>query len=278
MTELRQKMKDEMSLRGFSEGTQANYIRAIAGLSGYYHRSPAKLTEQEIKKYLLYLLRERKLARSTYNVIVCALDFFYRNVLHQEICTPHLPRSKQPSKLPNILTIAEITKIINALGNIKHQALLILIYGAGLRGAEAVNLKIGDIDSKRMLIHVRNGKGGKDRFTILSSVMLKILRRYWKIYRPVDWLFQGQKSNEALSSATAIKIYKRAKQKAGITRPTSIHSLRHAFATHLLEAGENIFTIQQLLGHSSIKSTTRYLRMSPRKYTDIISPAEKLNI
>jgi len=282
MTTLREKMKEEMQLRGFSSGTQKKYLYEVIKLYKYYRRSPAKLNHDEIKTYLLYLISERKLAASTYNVTVHALRFFYDMVLHRTISYHNFPLSKEPKKLPDILSTAEVASLIKATINIKHRAMLVLAYGAGLRSSEVAKLKIEDIDSKRMQIHIRNGKGGKDRYVVLSPVMLKVLRNYWcKSRSKVQscWVFPDQSANKPITSTTVGAVFKKAKECAGIiNKRGGVHSLRHAFATHSLEAGEDLYTIKQLLGHSCIESTARYLRMTNNKMKSIKSPIEALNI
>jgi integrase/recombinase XerD len=281
MTTLREKMKEAMILRGFSEGTQRKYLYEVIKLYKYYQQSPAKLSQEEIKSYLLYLISERKLAASTYNVAVHSLRFFYDMVLRRVISYHDFPLSKEPRKLPDILSVKEVADIIKAAVNIKHRTMLVLAYGAGLRSAEVANLTVGDIDSDRMQIHIRNGKGGKDRYVVLSPVMLEMLRNYWRKYRiqvKSIWIFPGQSSAKPITSSTVGAVYKQAKERAGINKKGGVHSLRHAFATHSLEAGEDLYTIKQLLGHSCIESTACYLRLTNNKMKLIKSPIEALDI
>lgn len=281
MTTLREKMKDAMLLRGFSAGTQKKYLYEVIKLHDHYQRSPAKLNNEEIKGYLLYLVSERKLAASTYNVAVHSLRFFYDMVLRRIIYYQDFPLSKEPKKLPDILSTQEVASIIKACSNIKHRTILVLTYGAGLRSAEVASLKVEDIDSDRMQIHVRNGKGGKDRYVVLSPVMLQMLRDYWRKSRAKvksSWIFPGQTLANSITPATVGAVYKRAKKSAGISKQGGVHSLRHAFATHSLEAGEDLYTIKQLLGHSCIESTARYLRLTNNKMRSIKSPIEALDI
>lgn len=281
MTTLRSKMKDEMVLRGFSTGTQKKYLYEVTKLSKHYQRSPAKISQKEIKAYLVYLVSERRLAASTYNVAVHSLRFFYDKVLRRIISYYDFPLSKEPRKLPDILSTTEVANIIRAAINIKHRAILVLVYGTGLRSSEVANLKIEDIDSKRMQIHIRNGKGGKDRYVVLSPVMLGMLRNYWRKSRSKiksNWIFPSQSPNKPITPATVGAVFKKAKQRTGITKQGGVHSFRHAFATHSLEAGEDLYTIKQLLGHSCIESTARYLRMTNNKMRSIKSPIEALKI
>ena len=281
MTTLREKMKDAMILRGFSSGTQKKYLYEVIKLHDYYRRSPAKLSNEEIKSYLLYLVSERKLAASTYNVAVHSLRFFYDMVLRRIMSYRDFPLSKEPRRLPDILSTIEISRLIKAAGNIKHRAILVLAYGAGLRSSEITKLKAGDVDSDRMQIHIRNGKGGKDRYVVLSPVMLEVLRDYWCKSRSKvksNWIFPGQSPANPITPSTVGAIYKRAKRCAGIDKRGGVHSLRHAFAIHSLEAGEDLYTIKELLGHSSIESTARYLRLTNNKMQSIKSPIEALKL
>ncbi len=285
MTTLREKMKREMTLRGLSSGTQDNYLRAVVKLHEHFNRNPAKLTEDEIKDYLLLLLTNKPIAASTYNINVYGLKFFYENVLDKKMVAVKLPRHKEPQKLPDILSASEIQRIIKATTNLKYRTLFILIYGAGLRAAEAASLRVHDIDSERSVIHVREGKGGKDRYVILSPFMLKALRLYWKQCRlktsaeglPTNVIFIGA-SGKAISTASIAAQYRRSKELASIKKQGGVHSLRHAFATHALEAGADLYAIKQLLGHSAITSTVRYLRMTDKTRQIVQSPVERLSL
>lgn len=292
MTTLREKMKQEMILRGFSIGTQENYLRSVVKLHDYYNRSPAKLSEDEIKSFLLFVISNQSCAASTYNVMIHGLKFFYEVVLSKKMVVINLPRMKEPQKLPDILSQNEVARIIKATLNLKHRTLLILIYGAGLRASEAASLRVKDIDNERSVIHIREGKGKKDRYVMLSPFMLSSLRTYWKQCRlpPLkniarsqgckkedDFIFLGQ-SGDALSASSIGAIYKRSKKLAGITKQGGVHSLRHGFATHSLEAGADLYAIKQLLGHASITSTVRYLRMTDKTLQSIQSPVDQLDL
>lgn len=289
MTSLREKMKQEMTLRGLSTGTQEHYLRAIKKLNDHYNLSPAKLSENEVKAFLLFVISNQPWAASTYNVMVHGLKFFYEVVLNKRMVAINLPRKKEPQKLPDILSQNEVARIIKATLNLKQRTLLILIYGAGLRASEVASLRVKDIDSDRSVIHIRDGKGGKDRYVILSPFMLSSLRVYWRQCRlqtskdteqdhiNEDFIFLGQ-SGAALSASSIGAIYKRSKKLAGIKKQGGVHGLRHAFATHALEAGADLYTIKQLLGHSSITSTVRYLRMTEKNLQSIQSPVDQLNL
>jgi site-specific recombinase XerD len=278
MTALRQKMINEMTLRRFSANTQRAYLSAVAGLARYYKQSPEKINKQMIQDYLLHLMQERKLEWSSCNVIVCSLRFFYTNTLGMDSAFLSIPPRKKVHQLPEILSTDELERLFGVLTNQKHRTLLMTTYAAGLRVSEVVNLKLTDIDSKRMMIRVRQGKGSKDRYTILSKRLLKELRIYWKMYRPSLWLFSGRNPERPLSTSTPPCIYNNAKDKAGIKKGNGIHTLRHCFATHMLEAGVDIRTIQVLMGHSSIMTTVIYLQVTRKRFSDTQSPLDLLNI
>jgi len=268
-----------MTLIGLSQSTQAIYLRAVIRLYNYYNKSPSQLTEQEIKSYLLYLKQDIKLAPNTYNIHIYALRFFYGITLNRPLFKLNLPTTKVIYKLPDILSANEVQRIIKAVGNIKYRTLLMLmvIYSAGLRVSEAVKLRIKDIDSDRMMLHIRCAKGGKDRYTILSPMVYKALQNYWKVCKFKDYVFpSNHDAHKPLSTHSASPVFKTAKANAGITKSGGIHGLRHAFATHLLESGANLFSIKTLLGHASIQSTIRYLDFVPHHQQNLTSPIEQL--
>jgi len=284
MTTLREKMKQEMTLRGYSPNTQNVYVRSVVKLHDHFNRNPAELTEDEIKEFLLFILAKKSIAASTYNIIIHGLKFFYERVLDKKMVVIEIPRRKEPQKLPDILSAAEVEKIIKSTLNLKYRTLFILIYGAGLRISEAASLCIEDIDSKRSVIHIRQSKGGKDRYVILSPLMLKTLRMYWKKCR-LKTLTQGKSnfifiglSGKAISTQSIGAVYRCSKKIAGIKKQGGVHALRHAFATHALEAGADLYTIKQLLGHASITSTVRYLRMTDKVLQMVQSPVERLSL
>ncbi len=278
MTALRQKMINDMTLRRLSPNTQTAYISAVAGLARYYKQSPERINNQMIQDYLLHLMQERKLQWSSCNVIVCGLRFFYTHTLGMDSMFLSIPPRKKVYQLPEILSTEEIERLFAAVSNQKHRTLLMTTYAAGLRVSEVVNLKLTDIDSKRMMIRVRQGKGSKDRYTILSERLLKELRIYWKKYRPSQWLFSGRNQKRPMKVYSAPKIYYKAKDKAGIKKGKGIHTLRHCFATHLLEAGVDLRTIQVLMGHSSIMTTVVYLKVTRKQISQTQSPLDLLNI
>lgn len=276
MSTLREKMKQEMILVGLAQSTQAVYLKAVVQLYDHYNQSPTKLSTQQIREYLLHL-KNKPLAPNTYNVQIYALRFFYCVTLRQPLRKLDLPTTKVTYKLPSILSADEVKRIIQATGNIKHRTLLITIYGAGLRVSEVVNLRMNDIDGERKTLHIRCGKGGKDRYVILSPVVYQALKAYWRACRFEDFIFPNpQDFHKPLSSASAAKIFKTAKAIAEIKKDGGIHSFRHAFATHLLESGADIFAIKELLGHASINSTVRYLAFVPGRHKDLKLPIDQL--
>jgi len=267
-----------MKLRGFSVRTQQSYVAAVAAMAGFYNESPDVIGKERVQAYLLYLSEERKLAWSSCNIARAALRFFYRQVIEREEAKLWIPPRKTESKLPEILSREEVEHLLCVLTNPKHRVLLMTTYAAGLRVSEVVALCVQDIDSDRKVIRVRRGKGRKDRYTILSKRLLIELRKYWKIERPPVCLFPGRDLNKPMSRSSVQAIYRRAKKKAGITKRGGIHSLRHAFATHLLESGVDLRTIGVMLGHSSIRSTMRYLRVSCKHMSSVKSPLDLLDL
>jgi len=261
MSPLRKQMQADMVLRGLAPRTQEAYLAAVAGLARHYGRSPDQLTEEDVQRYLLHLIEERKLAWASTNQTACALRFFFHVTLKRPDASFLIPSRKAPAKLPEILSRGEIDRILDACTSLRHRALLMTTYAAGLRVSETCLLKPTDIDSTRMMIRVANGKGGKDRYTLLPPLLLETLRLYWRAARPVHWLFPKTDGKEPVNISQVQKMFQVAKRRAGVTKQGGIHSLRHAFATHLLEAGVDIHTIGRLLGHNNIATTTRYLHV-----------------
>jgi site-specific recombinase XerD len=276
MSQLRQAMIKAMQLRNFSENTQQAYVTAIKQLAIYYQRSPENINEQEVQNYILYLAKEKNLSWSTCNVIVSSIRFFYKNILKKTHDTFYLPFAKRPYYLPDILTQDEIKALLHVTKNPKHHAIFMTVYSAGLRVSEVTHLTISDIDSQSNVICIRQGKGKKDRYVPLSPRLLQELRQYWKLDRPRHWLFPGVDPTKPITRHGVQDAFKKAKIKANITKKVSIHSLRHCFATHLLERGTELVDIKQLLGHSSISTTLRYTRISKQRVSDIISPLDSL--
>lgn len=276
MTPLRALMCDQMTLRHLSDRTKSLYVSAVANLAAFYHKSPDLLSEDQVQQYLLHLIEERQLSWSSCNVAVSAFRFFYREVLKQPETVFSIPPRKTRKTIPHILSVEEALRLITAPSNPKHRALLMTVYGAGLRVSEVVQLQNRHIISSRMQIRIEQGKGNKDRYTILPLRLLEELRSYWHLFRPAIWLFPGRDPSRPLARGAVQKIYYRAKELTGITRPGGIHILRHCFATHYLETGGDIFTLKRLLGHSSIASTTRYLHLLSADLPECSSPLDLL--
>jgi integrase/recombinase XerD len=274
MEKLWTQMQGDMELRGFTKPTQQSYLREARRFVEHFDKPAEELGEKEIKEYLLHAVRDRKISQSTLKQYYSGLRFLYKTTLKRDWVVDKIPYPKQTTKLPVILDKKEVQSLLSAIENIKHKAILMVTYSAGLRVSETTHLAISDIDSTRMLIHVRQGKGGRDRYSLLSQVALETLRQYWKEYRPTSWLFPGQEANKPIAHSSVQMIFTNARKKAGITKPVSIHSLRHAFATHLLEAGTDLHHIQLLLGHASPKTTTIYLHVSKHNLSRIASPLD----
>ncbi len=276
MTPLRQRMIEDMQLRNYSTGTQRSYIHYAEDFANHYHLNPSRLGLDEIRNYQLYLIEERKLSPQSVNCFVSAVKFLYTVTLEMPWGDEPFPRLKVPEKLPVVLAASEVIQFFGCIGILKHRAVLMLCYGSGLRISEAVSLKVGDIDSKRMLVAVRQGKGGKDRYSVLSERLLLLLRQYWKIQRPKDWLFPAIRAGRHIQEHTIRQVCREACQMAGITKQVTPHMLRHSFATHLLESGTDTRAIQVMLGHSRIDTTARYTRVSPQTVGQTVSPLDSL--
>ena len=275
MSQLREEMIRAMELKDFSPRTQESYLYAVKGLAAYHKKSPDQLSLREVEDYLLYLKDEGKSA-STRNVIISGLRFLYEKTLDNKEIALKLPRRRKLKILPEVLSRKQVASILDAPLNVKHQMILKTAYSAGLRVSEVANLKINHIDSDRMMIRVDQGKGRKDRYTLLSKRLLEDLRAYWHLYRPESWLFYSKTNDHAMSIATMQRVYTRAKRKAGVTKGRGIHTLRHCFATHLLEAGYDIRKIQLLMGHKSLSTTMIYLHVSRSGLAKVKSPLDFL--
>ena len=277
MGELRTRMDNDMLLRGMAEKTREAYLGAVARMVKFYRRLPEQISEQEVQAYLLHMMQEEKLSWSTCNIAAHALRFLYHTTLGRDRTQFCIPSAKQPSRLPEILSQEEIVRLFEATPNPKHRALLMTTYAAGLRVSEVVNLKVTNIDSDRMSLRVEQGKGAKDRYTLLSPRLLEELRSYWRRDRPAVWLFPSR-TGRPLDVSAAQKIYYTAKLRARITKRGGIHGLRHAFATHSLEAGTDVHTIQRLLGHGHISSTMRYFHLAHPTLMANRSPLDLLDL
>ena len=276
MDTLREKMLAELQLRGITPRTQTAYLREIAKLENYFNRSPEELGEEEVKEYLVHMLEDRGLSSGTYKYYAAGIKFLYRTTLNRGEVVEKIKYPKAKIKLPVVLDLSEVRTMLSVMENLKHRAVLTITYSAGLRVSETAHLKVTDIDSKRMMVRVRQGKGGKDRYTILSKTTLECLREYWRAYRPKDWLFEGQKEDSHICYTSIRNIFVEAKERAGITKPVGPHSLRHAFATHLIEAGTSLHHVQLLLGHKSPKTTTVYLHVSKMNLAQVCSPLDSI--
>jgi len=279
MGELRDRMQGDMVLRGLRETTQRAYLDCAQKFAAYYRRSPAELGAKEIREYLLYLLEERELRPSSIGVHIGALKFLYKVTLDRAQDVTGLVCPKRRQRLPEVLTPGEVELLLTAVRWVKHRAAILVAYGAGLRSAEVCRLQISDIDSQQMLIHVRDGKGGKDRYTLLSESLLKVLRDYYRACRPTPpFLFSGDTPGLPMAPKSFAGILRRAAWRCGLTKRVSPHVLRHSFATRLLEDGVDLPTMQQLLGHSSIRTSARYVRVSTAHLKKVVSPVEKIRI
>jgi integrase/recombinase XerD len=274
MGALRTKMIEEMQLRNFALRTQQSYLAAMVGLGKYSRQSPDQLTQDEIRAYLLHL-KDRGLSASSRNVAISGLKFFYHQVLSWNEQKLFLPPRKRNWRLPEVLSPKEVKRLLLATVRLRDRCLLMTAYATGLRVSEFVRLKVSDIDSQRMMVRVEQGKGRKDRYTILSERLLSELRMYWKQHRSRTWLFPNGKGGP-ISINYAQRIYNWSKQKAGIHKGRGIHTLRHCFATHLLEAGADLVTIKTLLGHNSLQSTQRYLQIRQPKLISTANPLDLL--
>jgi len=277
MTALRKRMIHELELHRKSPRTIEAYVTAVAQLAGHYGRSPDRITLEEVRDFLHHLIAERKLAFSSCNQKLAGIRFFYRQVLGQERFDLRVP-AKRSGKLPEPLGRREVERLLKAPRNAKHRVLLMTCYATGVRVSELVHLRVEDIHSERMQIHVRQGKGAKDRYTLLSPRLLEQLRAYWRTCRPRPWLFLGRDGRGPLPVGTAQKIYYAAKRRAGIERGHGIHTLRHSFATHLMEAGVDLPTLQRLLGHTSLATTAKYLHVTNKHLRGVRSPLDLLRM
>jgi site-specific recombinase XerD len=275
MSPLRQQMLDAMELRGFATRTREAYLYWVRELAHHTRTRPDQLDTAALEAYLLHLLRERHLAYSTCNQALHALRFFWRDVLKRPDIVVQLPNPHVPQRLPEILSREEVARLIDAAANLRDRTALMTAYAAGLRVSELSHLRVADIDSARMALRIDQGKGARDRYSLLPQSLLEALRLYWRAYRPGVWLFPQRHADVPIDPGQAQKWFYAAKRRAGITKHTGIHGLRHAFATHLLEAGVDVHTIQTLMGHRSISTTMRYFHLAQQK---VLSTATPMNL
>jgi len=275
MGELRDKMIGDLQLRGYSERTCYEYPRCVKAFAKHFGRSPAEMGEKEIRAFLLHIVRARRVGPATLKAYLAGLCFFYRFTLGRPEEVARIPWPKVPRPLPDILSGSEVVRLLEAVEDLKCRAVLMTAYGAGMRIKEACSLRTSDIDSKRGLIHIHAGKGGRDRYVMLSERLLFCLREYWKVCRPpLPWLFRGQKPGSHVGYKTVADALREAVKKVGLRKRVTTHVLRHSFATHLLETGTDIRTIQVLLGHASIRTTVGYTHVSAAHVGKVQSPLD----
>jgi integrase/recombinase XerD len=276
MGALYDQMKMDLELKNFSPKTITCYLTCMVNFVRHYGRSPVDMGEEEIRKYLHFLIHEKKTSQSSINQAYSAMKFFYEVTLGRFWNPIRIPRSKISKKLPLVLSMQEVQSLLDCVENLKHRAILTTIYSGGLRLGEAINLKPSDIDAERMTILVRQGKGNKDRYTVLGQKTLELLRLYYKTYRPGEWLFPSKDPAQPLSGSSVQRVFKKALHKAGIRKKASVHTLRHSFATHLLESGTDLYHIQRLLGHTTAKTTSLYLHITGKDLAKVKSPIDLL--
>jgi integrase/recombinase XerD len=283
MTRLRQRMLEDLQRRNYSHDTIRGYIRAVQQFAEYFGRSPEHLGAEQLRRYQLYLLHEKKLSLGTVENCISALRFLYKKTLkRRDLAFDDLPFPKQPHKLPVVLSQDEVTRLIEAAPNRMYRTLLILLYGTGMRRTEASRLKVSDIDSQRMVIHIHSGKGLRDRDVPLTPKLLEVLRDYWRWKKPRVYLFPSKMGDpsveQPISDKTVWNACRAAATRAGIQKKLSPHTLRHCFATHLLEAGTDLRIIQLLMGHERLEDTTIYLHLSQRHLHAAINPFDQLTL
>lgn len=276
LNKIEQEIDEHLKLKGYSNKTIKSYRNNVIRFLNHVDKLPEQIINGDIKEYMLYLLEEQDSSHSYVNQALSAIKLYFKEILNRNDIIFNLPRPKKENKLPEILSKEEVGRILNNIENIKHKAILYLVYSSGLRVGEVVRLKVNDIDEDRMLVHVVQGKGRKDRYTLLSQVALDIVNKYKQIYEPIDWLFPGGKKGSFLTERSVQKVFTRACDKAKIKKDVSVYTLRHSFATHLLESGTDIRYIQELLGHSSSKTTEIYTHVSKNSIRKIRSPLDDI--
>ena len=277
MTPLRTRMTEDMQIRNLSPHTQASYAQQVSLFARHFNRSPEELGPEDIRSYQVYLTNEKKLAPSSVLIAVCALRFLYRVTLRKDwVFEDMIPAPKKPQTLPVVLSPEEVLHFLDCVQHIKHRTILTTCYAAGLRISETIRLKPNHIDSQRMVIRVEQGKGQKDRYVMLSPKLLESLRHWWRTERPTEWLFPGDIPGAPISRSAVESACQKAHELSGIPKPITPHSMRHAFAVHLLENGTDVRTIQLLLGHRSLATTARYLKIATTKVCSTASPLDLL--
>ena len=277
MTPVRQRMTEDMQVRNLSPHTQTSYVQQVSLFARYFGKSPELLGPEEIRAYQVYLTNEKKLATSSILIAVSALRFLYKVTLHRDWTLEDIiPAPKKPQKLPVVLSPEEVLQFLDCIPGLKHRTILTTCYAAGLRISEVVHLKPPDIDSQRMVIRVEQGKGQKDRYVMLSPKLLESLRNWWRLAKPKSWLFPGDIAGTHISKDAVEQACQKVQRHCRIPKPITPHSLRHAFAVHLLESGTDVRTIQLLMGHRSLATTARYLRIATTKVCSTTSPLDLL--
>jgi site-specific recombinase XerD len=265
-----------LDVQRFAPKTKEAYLRSVASLSAWHEMPARQIDNDQIQEFLLYCIKEKKLSWSSCNVLFCGLKAYYRDFLGKDILSFTIPPRKRIKKLPMLLSPKEVKSILEAHDNIKHKALLSTVYSSGLRVSEAVKLQPHHIESSRMMMRVEQGKGRKDRYTVLSEKNLQLLRDYYRICQPGKWLFFGRSKDKPMSIATAQQIYYQAKKKTTVTKGRGIHTLRHCFASHLFDAGTEIYVIKRWMGHSSIRTTYKYIHLCPDSFKKFQNPLDSL--
>lgn len=278
MSELRERMNNAMLLRGLADRTRETYLACVTGLARFYRQSPDTLDATAIQAYLLHLITEKKLAYASVNQAACAFRFLFGEVLRKPGIWLDIPMAKVPKRLPLVLSRDEVIRLFAHCRNIRDRSLLETLYATGMRLSEVCALELPDIESApdRMCIKVRQGKGGKDRYTLLSPRLLESLRLYWRAYRPHHWVFPNRAGDGPIYDQTIQRLYSAVRDAAGLPKGGGVHTLRHCFATHLLESGVDLPTLQRLLGHGHISTTMRYLHLAQARVTRTTSPLELL--
>ena len=282
MTQCRQMMLEELHRRNYAASTITYYIKNVEQFARYFKRSPDRLTPTHLRTYQAYLLRQRKLAPRTVKLHVCAIRFFFNKTLRRRYLLEDTPYPKAPRRLPQVLSREEVTRLIAAAQSLTHRTMLMLLYSTGIRNAELRHLQVRDIDSRRMLIHIRHGKGGRERYVLLSATLLDTLRAYYRWMRPTGFLFPGTVANWRTDKPVTPKVVWDAcvvaARRAGLAHRVYPHLLRHCFATHLLESGADLRTIQLLLGHATLNHTVVYLHLSQRHLQGVVNPLDTMTL
>lgn len=276
MTPLRQRMIEDMKVRNLAHRTQIAYVTQVARFAKYFDKSPEVLGPVEIRTYLVYLINEKHVSWSLFIQTCCALKFLYRVTIPRDWHIEKIPFPRKVKKLPVVLSVGEVARFLDAIPNLKHRAILMTAYSAGLRTSEVVRLRVKDIDSERMVIRIEQSKGNKDRYVMLSPKLLALLRSYCEVVHPKEWLFPGKDPNRPVNQTTVQKAAQMASLAAGLRKRATVRALRHSFATHLLETGANVRVIQMLLGHRSLQTTALYTHVSSSTVCATSSPLDLL--